>query len=47
MECRRRFKVVWSAIHRELTEADVEGARTDEQTIKDRPWNRLRRDTPS
>jgi hypothetical protein len=25
-ECKRRFKFVWSAIHRKLTEADVEAA---------------------
>jgi hypothetical protein len=41
-ECKRRFKVAWSSIHRELTEADVEAARTDEEAVKDRPWNRHR-----
>jgi hypothetical protein len=42
-ECKRRFKVVWSSIHRELTEADVEAARADEEAIKDRPWNKYPR----
>jgi hypothetical protein len=42
-ECKRRFRVVWSSIHRELTEADVEAARTDQEAVKDRPWNRYPR----
>jgi hypothetical protein len=44
-ECKRRFKVVWSAIHRELTEADVEAVRTDQAAVKDRPWSRHRGDS--
>jgi hypothetical protein len=36
---------VWSAIHRELTEADVEAARADQDAVNDRPWNRHRRDS--
>jgi hypothetical protein len=42
-ECKRRFKVAWAAIHRELTEADVDAARADEEAVKDRPWNKHRR----
>jgi hypothetical protein len=38
-EC-KRFKVVWGAIHRELTETDVGAAISDQEAIKDRPWNR-------
>lgn len=42
-ECKRRFKVVWTAIHRELTEADVEAAKSDEHhNSTQRPWNRGR-----
>lgn len=43
-ECKRRFKVVWSAIHRELTERDVEAARADQEALKHRPWSRHRTD---
>lgn len=42
-ECKRRFKVVWTGIHRTLTEADVEAARSDQDSVKDRPWNRAGR----
>jgi hypothetical protein len=42
-ECKRRFKVVWSAIHRTLTEADVDAAFRHEETLKDRPWNKYPR----
>lgn len=41
-ECKRLFKVIWGSIHRELTEADVEAARADEEAVKQRPWNRHR-----
>lgn len=39
-ECQRRFKVAWSAVHRELTIADVDALRRAEQTIAQRPWTR-------
>jgi hypothetical protein len=42
-ESKRRFKVAWSAIHRELTEADVEAARTEQEAVKNRPWDKYPR----
>jgi hypothetical protein len=42
-ECKRGFKVIWSAIHRELTEADVATAHEDQESVKDRPWNKYPR----
>lgn len=39
-ECQRRFKVAWSAVHRTLSEADIEEARKAEQRAQDRPWKR-------
>jgi hypothetical protein len=44
-ECKRRFRVAWSAIYRELTDADVEAARSDQEAVKNRPWNRHRPDS--
>src|SRR5689334_8213525 len=41
-ECKRLFKVVWTSIHRTLTEADIEAAQADEDAVKQRPWNRGR-----
>jgi hypothetical protein len=39
-ECRRRFKVAWSAVHARLTDADVEKLREAEQQSQERPWTR-------
>lgn len=39
-ECKRRFRVAWSAVHRELTEVDVARLRQDAEAVKKRPWNR-------
>lgn len=41
-ECKRRFKVAWSAIHRDLSERDVTRAHEQAAAIADRPWNRRR-----
>jgi hypothetical protein len=41
-ECKRRFRVAWSAVHPKLTEADVEELRAGERDVKNRPWNRRR-----
>ena len=42
-ECKRRFTVVWTAIYGALTEADVQAARENQETLKDRPWNKYPR----
>jgi hypothetical protein len=44
-ECKRRFRVMWGAIHRDLTEADVAAAHEDDEALKERPWNRHRGDS--
>lgn len=41
-ECKRRFKVVWTAVHAELTEEDVTLAREQAEQNAKRPWNRGR-----
>jgi hypothetical protein len=39
-ECQQRFRLAWSGVHRNLTDADVEELRQAEQRGQDRPWNR-------
>lgn len=39
-DAKRRFKAVWSAIERDLTEDDIRRAREEEEAIAQRPWNK-------
>src|SRR5579859_322150 len=39
-ECKRRFKVAWSAIEPKLSDEDIRLAREQEVINKNRPWNR-------
>jgi hypothetical protein len=43
-ECKRRFKVAWSAIEPQLTDEDIRKAKEQTQNSKDRPWNRHKTD---
>lgn len=41
-EAKQHFRLVWTAVHRELTDEEVEVAREDQRDVTDRPWNRHR-----
>jgi hypothetical protein len=42
-DAKRRFKVVWSSIERELTEDDVTRAKEEQESFAQRPWNKHKR----
>ena len=39
-ECKKSFRLAWSALYRDLTEEDVRLAREQAKHLVSRPWNR-------
>lgn len=39
-----RFLLAWKAVHRELTQADIDAEISEEKSLADRPWNRRPRE---